>query len=86
MWQEISHHHEDHSDEQLIEKHGSRTKLNFLHGKSLEAQSEVTDLHEQLMEELAPDDPLFNDGWIAEVNIAVDECSSEVNESIFCQE
>ena len=64
----------------LIEEHGSRTKLKFLHGKLLEAQSEVTDLHEQLMEELAPDDPLFNDDWIAEVNIAVDECSSEVNE------
>ena len=31
------------------------------------------------MEELAPDDPLFNDDWIAKVNIAVDE-SSEVNE------
>ena len=64
----------------LIEEHGSRTKLKFLHGKLLEAQSEVTDLHEQLMEEMAPDDPLFNDDWIAEVNIAVDECSSEVNE------
>ena len=64
----------------LIEEHGSRTKLKFLYGKLLEAQSEVTDLHEQLMEELAPDDPLFNDDWIAEVNIAVDECSSEVNE------
>ena len=32
------------------------------------------------MTELAPDDPLFNDDWIAEVNIAVDECSSGVNE------
>ena len=64
----------------LIEEHGSRTKLKFLYGKLLEAQSEVTDLHEQLMEELAPDDPLFNDDWIAEVNIAVDDCSSEVNE------
>ena len=64
----------------LIEEHGSRTKLKFLYGKLLEAQSEVTDLHEQLMEELAPDDPLFNDDWIAQVNIAVDECSSEVNE------
>ena len=31
------------------------------------------------MEELAPDDLLFNDDWIAKVNIAVDE-SSEVNE------
>ena len=61
----------------LIEEHGSRTKL-FLHGKLLETQS--ADLHEQLMEKLAPDDPLFNDDWIAEVNIAVDECSSEVNE------
>ena len=64
----------------LIEEHGSRTKLNFLHGKLLEAQSEVTDLHEQLMEKLAPDDPLFNDDWIAEVHILVDKCSSEVNE------
>ena len=57
----------------LIEEHGSRTKLKFLYGKLLEARSEVTDLHDQLMEELAPDDPLFNDDWIAEVNIAVDE-------------
>ena len=32
------------------------------------------------MEELAPDNPLFNDFWIAEVDIAVNECSSEVNE------
>ena len=64
----------------LIEEHGSRTKLKFLHGKLLEAQSEVTDLHEHLMEELAPDDPFFNDDWIAEIDIAVDECSSEVNE------
>ena len=64
----------------LIEEHGSRTKLKFLYGKLLEAQGEVTDLHEQLMEELAPDDPLFIDDWIAEVNIAVDECSSEVSE------
>ena len=64
----------------LIEEHGSRTELKFLYGKLLEAQSEVTDLHEQLMEELAPDDPLFNDDWIAEVNMAVDESSSEVNE------
>ena len=45
----------------FIEENGSRTKLKFLHGKLLEAQSEVTDLLEQLMEELAPDDPLFND-------------------------
>ena len=64
----------------LKEEHGSRTKWKFLHGKLLEAQSEVTGLHEQLMEELAPDDPLFNDDWIAEVNIAVNECSSEFNE------
>ena len=54
--------------------------MKFLHGKLLEAQSEVRDLHEQLMIELAPDDPLFNDDWIAEINIAVDECSSGVNE------
>ena len=46
----------------------------------MEAQSEVTNLHEQLMEELTSDDPLFNKDWIAEVNIAVDECSNEVNE------
>ena len=64
----------------LIEEHGSRTELKFLYGKLLEAQSEVTDLPLQLMEELGPDDPLFNDDWIAEVNIAVDECSSEVND------
>ena len=64
----------------LIEGYGCKTKLKFLYGKLLEDQSEVTDLHQQLMEELAPDDPLFNDDWIAEVNIAVDECSSEVNE------
>ena len=64
----------------LIEEHSSRTKLKFLHGKLLEAQSEVTDSHALLMEELAPDDLLFNDDWIAEFNIAVDECSSEVNE------
>ena len=64
----------------LIEEHGTRTKLKFLHGKLLEAQSEMTDLHEQLMEELAPDDPLFNDDWITEVNKAIDECSSKVNE------
>ena len=63
----------------LIEEHGSKTKLKFLHGKLFEAQIEVTNLHEQLMEELAPDNPLFNDFWIAEVDIAVDECSSEVN-------
>ena len=31
------------------------------------------------MEELAPDDPLFSDDWITEVSVAVDECSSEVN-------
>ena len=41
----------------------------------MEAQSEVTDFLEQLMEELAPDNPLFNDDWIAEVNIAVDKLS-----------
>ena len=64
----------------FIEEHGSRTRLKFLHGKLLEAQSEVTDSHALLMEELAPDDLLFNDDWIAEFNIAVDECSSEVNE------
>ena len=44
----------------LTGEHGRRAKLKFLHGKLLEAQSEVTDLHEQLMAELAPDDPLFN--------------------------
>ena len=70
----------------LTEEHGSRTKLKFLHGKLLEAQSEVTDLHEQLMEELAPDDPLFNDDWIAKVNIAVDEWSSEVSEYLLSRE
>ena len=64
----------------LIEGHRSRTKFKFLLGKLLQVQSELTALHEQLMEELAPDDPLFNDYWNAEVNIAVDECSSEVNE------
>ena len=64
----------------LIEEHCSRAKLTFSHGKVLEAQSEVTDLHEQLVEELAPDDPLFNDDWIAEVSIAVDKCRREVNE------
>ena len=63
----------------LIEGYGCKTKLKFLYGKLLEDQSEVTDLHQQLMEELAPDDPLFNDDWITKVNIAVDE-SSEVNE------
>ena len=57
----------------LIEEHGSRTKLKFLHGKL------------QVMEELPLDYPLFNEDWIAEVNIAEDECSSEVT-SIFCQE
>ena len=46
----------------------------------LEAQSEVTDLHEQLMKKLVPDDSLFNDDWIAEVHVSVDKCSSEVNE------
>ena len=35
----------------LTEEHGSRTKLKFLLGKLLEALSEVTDSHEQLMEE-----------------------------------
>ena len=35
----------------LIEEHGSRTKLKLLHGTLLEAQSEVTDLHEQLIED-----------------------------------
>ena len=64
----------------LIEEHDSRTKLKFLHRKLLEAQSEVTELHEQLMEELAVDDPLFNDDWITEVNKAVAEWSSDVNE------
>ena len=63
----------------LIEEHGSRTKLKFLHGKLLEAQSEVTDLHEQLIEELSPDDPFFNDDWIAEVNIVVDAVVKSMN-------
>ena len=39
-------------------------KLKFLHGIFLEVQGEVTDWHEQLMEELASDEPLFNDDWI----------------------
>ena len=43
---------------------GSRTKLKFLHGKFLEAQSEVTDMHEQLMEELVLNNSLFNNDWI----------------------
>ena len=64
----------------LIEEHGSLSKLKFLHEKLLEAQSKLTILHGQVMEELTPDDPLFNDDWFAEVNIAVDECSSQVNE------
>ena len=51
----------------LIEDHGSWAKLKFLHGKLLEAQGEVIVLHEKLIKELAPDDPLFNDDWIAEV-------------------
>ena len=63
----------------LIKEHGSRTKLKFLHGKLLEAQSEVTDLHEQLIEELSPDDPFFNDDWIAEVNIVVDAVVKSMN-------
>ena len=46
----------------------------------MEAQSGVINLHEQLMEEIAPVDPLPNGDWIAEVNIADDESSSEVNE------
>ena len=46
----------------------------------MEAQSGVTNLREQLMEEIAPVDPLFNGDWIAEVNIVDDESSSEVNE------
>ena len=46
----------------------------------MEAQSGVINLHEQLMEEIAPVDPLSNGDWIAEVNIADDESSSEVNE------
>ena len=43
------------------------------------AQSGVTNLHEQLMEEIAPVDHLFNGDWIAEGNIADNESSSEVN-------
>ena len=64
----------------LIEEHGSLSKLKFSHEKVLKAQSKLTILHGQVMEELTPDDPLFNDDWFAEVNIAVDECSSQVNE------
>ena len=64
----------------LIEEHGSLSKLKFSHEKVLKAQSKLTNLHGQVMEELTPDDPLFNDDWFAEVNIAVDECSSQVNE------
>ena len=60
----------------FIKERGSRSKLKSLRRKLLEAQCEVTDLHELLMEELAPDDFLFNDDWIAEV----DECINEVNE------
>ena len=37
----------------LIEEHDSRTKLKFFHGNLLESQNEITDLDEQLMEELA---------------------------------
>ena len=43
------------------------------------AQSGVTNLHEQLIEEIAPVDHLFNGDWIAEGNIADNESSSEVN-------
>ena len=43
------------------------------------AQSGVTNLHEQLMEGIAPVDHLFNGDWIAEGNIADNESSSEVN-------
>ena len=64
----------------LIEEHGSLSKLKFLHEKLLEAQSKLTIFHGQAKEELTPDDPLFNADCIAEVNIAVDECSSQVNE------
>ena len=56
---------EDNQMNKLIEEHGSRTKPKFLHGKFLEAQSEVTDMHEQLMEELVLNDSLFNNDWIA---------------------
>ena len=45
----------------FIKERGSRSKLKSLRRKLLEAQCEVTDLHELLMEELAPDDFLFND-------------------------
>ena len=65
---------------QIIQEDGSRTKLKFLHEKLLEVHREVTDSHEQLMEELASGDPLFNDDWIADCNVAVDEHSSEVND------
>ena len=43
-------------------------------------ESIITDLHEQLMEKLAPNDSLFNDDWIAEVSITLGECSIEVSE------
>lgn len=36
-----------------IEEHDSRTKLKFFHGNLFESQNEITDLDEQLMEELA---------------------------------
>ena len=45
----------------FIKERGSRSKLKSLRRRLLEAQCEVTDLHELLMEELAPDDFLFND-------------------------
>jgi len=64
----------------IIEGHGSRTKLKFLHEKLIEAQKDMLDLHEQLMEEIDTVDDLFSDDWLVEVNAAVDDCSSEVNE------
>ena len=39
-------------------------------------------MHEQLIQELAPDEVLFNDDWIAEV----DECINEVNEYLLSKE
>ena len=36
----------------------------FYMESSWEAQSEVTDMHEQLMEELVLNDSLFNNDWI----------------------
>ena len=64
----------------LIEERGSRTKLKFLMESCWKLESIITDLHEQPMEKLAPNDSLFNDDWIAEVSITLGECSIEVSE------